>query len=713
MKTRSVPIERLLCAALLIFVTGSIPATARNGMWIPSLLKQLNESDLKKMGLEIPVEELFDREKGGLNEAIVQFGNGCTGEIVSDQGLLLTNHHCGFGQIQALSTLEHNYLEKGYWSMSQEQELPCPGLTVTFIRAIDEVTDVVMAGIPAGASEEKRNIALKSAADSLEKSHSTDGRKAIVRPFFGGNRYFLFTTETYRDVRLAGTPSMAIGNFGGETDNWVWPRHTGDFSVFRIYANKDNRPADYSKENIPYRPGRHLAINTAGLKEGDFTMVYGFPGRTQQYLTSASIRLIEEQTNPNRIALRDIRMGIYKEAMQSNDTIRLQYASKFKSLANSYKRWKGELIGLRQSSVYERKKELESSATGEAVNTLAALNSAVAASAPYSFSMDYYAEGYGGIELLSLAAKLKPLIDMSDSKVDDPKKFRDTADKLYAELVSVYKNYDVRVDRKIAGALLEACGKNLPDSAQPEALRAYRRNAAGYVDALFSRSLLAHPEKALEFIKELRPQQLKKLSADPAWKLQQSVADARSSKLEQPLSPINEKITRYQRAWIAYLLSASSPENPLAPDANSTLRVSYGKVQGVDPQDGIHYSWQTTSTGILQKAVSGNEDYAADDNLVAVLKSGSTGRFGKDGIVPVAFIASNHTTGGNSGSPVLDAKGRLVGINFDRIWEGVMSDLYYEPALSRNVAVDIRYVLFVIEKVGKCDRLISEMGFGK
>lgn len=695
---------------MIITSTLLTPVVARNGMWIPSLLRQLNANDLKAMGLEIPVDELFSKDSTGINHAIVQFGGGCTGEIVSDRGLLITNHHCGFGQIQALSTIENNYLENGFWAKTDAEELPCPGLTVTFIREIIDVTPIYKAKITNTLKESDREKLIRNITDSLEKNFSAaPSIKAIVRSFFGGNQFYLFSTETFNDVRFVGAPPSSVGNFGGETDNWVWPRHTGDFSIFRIYAGKDNQPADYSKENKPYQPKRSFTIDASGVNEGDFTMVYGFPGRTQQFLPSSAIELIQEQTNPTRIALRDIRLNIWREAMLNNDTIDLQYASKFRSLANAYKKWKGELLGLKSENVVFKKKEFEKNHTNDCIGASAAtLNTAIDSSRILSRMNDFYTEGFYGIELISLAAKFKSLSELCRADEPDEKKITQAAEKLTDELNAFYKNYDADVDRRVALAMLDYCSREIPADYLPEFMSIYRKSPEKFVNNLYKKSPLRSEKSARQLLNGFSSKKFVQLYSDPAWTISFQLSEIKSKKIDKPLAKINEDITRLQRNFIACQLEIRSNEM-VAPDANSTLRLAYGKVEGITPKDGMRYHWMTTADGILQKSSLDNIDYAIDPALKKLLENRDYGRYATNDTLPVAFIASNHTTGGNSGSPVLNAKGELIGVNFDRIWEGVMSDLYFNPSLSRNVSVDIRYVLFVVDKLGNDGRLLDEM----
>lgn len=710
---------RRLATFLFCVLMLHLHMNARDGMWMPNLLKQLNGADLKALGLELPVEDLFRPDSLSLKDAIVQFGGGCTGEIVSSKGLLFTNHHCGFSQIQSLSTLEHNYLDSGFWAKSLAEEIPCPGLTVTFIREIRDVTAEILSGIPPDAGLEAREKRIRIASDSLEKSAITGtGYKALIKPFYGGNEYYLFITEAYRDIRFVGAPPSSIGNFGGETDNWMWSRHTGDFSVFRIYAGKDNRPADYAADNIPYSPRKWLTIQTGGIKEGDFTMVYGFPGRTAQFLTSASLRQIKERLNPVRIELRDMRLNIWREKMSVNDTVRLKYSSKFRTLANAYKKWKGELMGMNASEVVQKKLEFEKTFSERIArnpdwnlrygSVLENLRNTVDSSEMVVYVNELFNEGLMGIELFGIAAKLKPLADLCKASPKDEGKLSAAATKTLNELNSTYKNYDALLDRQVASAILAHCTEKIPTSYAPAFLEDYRKSAHKFIERLYTRSAFASKARAEAFLKNFNSASLKKLEEDPAYKAYMELAKVRSSRIDTALAGYNQRIAALQRLYIRAIRELQ-PETPIAPDANSTLRLSYGKVQGIQPKDGVLYNWYTTVDGILEKSRSAESDYSITADYRSLLERASGSTYANSGKIPVAFLASNHTTGGNSGSPVLNARGELIGINFDRIWEGVVSDYYYIETLSRNIAVDIRYVLFVIDSVGNARRLIEEM----
>jgi hypothetical protein len=701
--------------ALLIY---AIPLRADEGMWLPFLLKQLNEDAMIKKGLKIPVSDLYNESQTSLKDAVVIFGGGCTGEVISSTGLVLTNHHCGYGAIQALSSVEKDYLTHGYWAMKQTEELPCSGLTVTFIISIEEVTDSVLKDVTSGMSEQDREKTIRNKSDQLIAGKIKNTHySAFVRPFFNGNRYFLFVTEVFKDIRLAGAPPSSIGNFGGDTDNWMWPRHTGDFSLFRIYAGKDNKPAAYSPDNVPYRPKKHFTISLQGVKEGDFTMVYGFPGRTQQYLSSYAIDLIEQYQNPARIGIRDVRLEIMEQGMRISDTVRIKYASKQKGLSNAYKKWKGELLGIRRLQTAERKRQFEkeftnwanASGRSEYAGLPAELKQAYETAQPLLLAADYYNEAAMGIELLSFASGWMKWMELPPN---------DTA-ALNKELVNrknasadFFKNYDARIDQRLFSELLAIYYKNTrSDLISPYLHSLHKKYGGRYsemAEAVFRQSVFCSESK----LNSLMDRPFKKIrsavSVDPAYALASALSAHYKEKVQIPLASWQEKLNMLNRKYMAAQMEMQ-PDKKFYPDANFTLRVTYGQVEGYEPRDGVTYHYMTTLDGIMEKEDPKNDEFIVPLKLKELYQQKDFGRYAFNNTVPVAFTASNHTTGGNSGSPVLNAYGQLIGTNFDRVWEGTMSDLHFDPERCRNISVDIRYTLFIVEKFAGCRRLVDEM----
>lgn len=705
-------------AWLLVMLFHVLPLRADEGMWLPFLLRQLNEEAMIKKGLKIPVNDIYSDSQTSLKDAVVIFGGGCTGEVISSSGLVLTNHHCGYGAIQALSSVEKDYLTQGYWAMNQSDELPCSGLTVTFIVSIEEVTDAVLNGVTDQMSEQERDKAIRSKSDMLiaEKIKNTH-YSAFVRPFFNGNRYFLFVTEVFKDIRLAGAPPSSIGNFGGDTDNWMWPRHTGDFSLFRIYAGKDNKPAAYSPDNVPYKPKKHFTISLKGVKEGDFTMVYGFPGRTQQYIPSYAIDLIEQYQNPARISIRDVRLEIMEQGMKISDTVRIKYASKQKGLSNAYKKWKGELLGIRRLQTAEQKRKFENdfnewakvSGRQEYANLTTELKAAYANAQPLIIAADYYNEAAMGIELLSFAAGWMKWMDLHLSDTAALRKELDIRKNVSADF---YKNYDVRIDQRKFAELLSVYYKNTRSDLIASYLHSLNKKYAGNFSKMaadiFHHSALCSESK----LNALMTKPFKKihstLASDPAYKLASELAAHFKEKVQLPSMSLQEKLNMLNRKYMAAQIEMQ-PQKKFYPDANFTLRIAYGQVQGYDPRDGVTYHYMTTLEGIMEKEDPKDDEFIVPARLKQLYQQKDFGRYAVNSTMPVAFTASNHTTGGNSGSPVLNAYGHLIGTNFDRVWEGTMSDLQFDPERCRNISVDIRYTLFIIEKFAGCRRLIDEL----
>ncbi len=704
------------------FLVLSTVVFAREGMWMPQLLKELNEKEMKSMGMKLSADDIYSINHSSLKDAIVQFGGGCTGEIVSTKGLLITNHHCGFSQIQSLSTIEKNYLNDGFWANDFVDEIPCPGLTVTFIREITDVTEYILKDLEDTLNEESRIALIRLRSDSIEKTVSAN-RKGIVRAFYFGNKYYLFNTEVFTDIRLVGAPPQDIGKFGGETDNWIWPRHTGDFSLFRIYADKDNLPATFSSENVPYVPLQSLKISIKGVKENDFVFVYGFPGRTNEYVLSPGLELIEKQTNPNRIAIREERLNVLRIEMAKNDTVKLQYASKFSTLENAYKKWKGEQICFKRFDILEKKKRFEKGIL-EKLKTKAELISDTGIVDEYrltnrkakelNYANDFYAEAFSGMDYLNLWNSFKPLIKLCKDEMSSDSLIRIEADKLLKGMRGFYKAINRSVDKKLCQAIFTLANNKLDRKFLPQKFNdagRSRERLNEFIEMLYEKSFIIDSSKTISLLRKFKRKDVSKISKDPFYQLNIDFA-AIQTDITSQLSRFNRELSVIQRRWMNDLLRLDS-KNKLFPDANGTLRVSYGKVADMKPRDGVDYSYFTTATGILEKSITGETDYSIPPRLETLIRNKDFGVYGKNEVLPVAFIASTHTTGGNSGSPCLNAKGELIGVNFDRIWEGISSDYDYIDDYSRNVCVDIRYVLFIIDKYGEAERLIREMNIVK
>ncbi|MBE6223282.1 MAG: S46 family peptidase [Bacteroidales bacterium] len=647
----------LLTALLALLVQ---PVKADEGMWLPALISQ-RITDMQAKGLRLTAEDIYSVNQASLKDAVVLFGSGCTGELVSDQGLLFTNHHCGYSYIQRHSSVEHDYLKDGFWALSRTDELPNPGLTVRFLERMEDVTAIVLKGYKEKMTEEQRQALVQKNAKKLREQAEKEGNgiKASVEALYYGNQYFLFVFREYRDVRLVGAPPSSIGKFGGETDNWMWPRHTGDFSIFRIYAGPDNLPADYSEANVPYRPKKSLTISRAGVKEGDFTFVYGCPGSTQEYVHSEAVRYIQDVSDPEKIALRTTRLNIMKKYMDRSQAVRIQYSSKFASVANAWKKWQGEEKGLRKNKVVEAKQEYEKRfeewARGTRYEWLTEmLYNLYVQRNPIYRAYEYYLESVLTIEKLQMVRNGR--FNMKD--------------------------YYQPIDEETFVAMMTAFDKALDDSYKPEYFlqkRAEYGSMEAWKDALFANEELA---------KELN----------------QAFSDFFATQLAPQVTEFNKAINLRYRDYMQGQMEFEN-EKTFFPDANLTLRVAYGHVEGYRPVDAVYYTPVSTLRGIIEKDNPEIFDY----NIPQVLRDiYARGGFENQ---PVCFLATNHTTGGNSGSPVLNADGQLIGINFDRVWEGTMSDLAFDPEICRNISLDVRYLLFVIKEVGHADYLFNEMTF--
>ncbi len=707
---------------LIVLLFSTVFSSADEGMWLPQLLQQMNAAEMRLKGLQIPIEEIYSANKNSLKDAVVLFGGGCTGEIISAQGLMLTNHHCGFGQIQEHSTLEHNYLRDGFWAMTMKEELPCPGLTATFIIRMEDVTTSFTKALE-NLTEEQRNAKIKEISASLEKK-AIEGThyEARVRQFYSGNEFILIVSETFNDVRLVGAPPSSIGKFGGDTDNWMWPRHTGDFSMFRVYAGKDNKPAEYSTENVPFVPRHFFSISTKGVQQDDFTMVYGFPGRTQEYISSYQVSTIVEVTNPNRIKVRTARLDVMGESMRSSEALHLKYADKQSGVSNAWKKWKGESKGLLAAKGLEKKQAFEidfkswysksDALSKKYAMVLPSIETLYKNTRPYLSANDYYAEAAFGIELISYAMGLKNLVEMTLSEKPDTAKIRVEAEAYKVGVAGYFKDYDMNTDRKMMATLLKIFDEGVADSLKPEYFtvlrKRYHSDFVKLADAIFAKSDLDEEEEMAEVFVKFGKSSAKEIKSDPAYQLADALLTFYRSRVADKVKSFNAELTLLNRLYMEGQ-KEMQPEKKLYPDANSTLRLAYGQVRGYEARDAVYFNFQTDLDGIMEKYIPGDEEFDLPTRLVELHKSKDYGRYGVNGTVPVAFIATNHTTGGNSGSPVLNAKGNLIGTNYDRVWEGTMSDILFNPEICRNITLDIRYTLFIVDKFAGAKRLIEEM----
>ena len=697
---------------LVIALMAAMTARADEGMWLPSLISQ-RIADMQEKGFRLDADDIYSINQASLKDAVVLFGRGCTGELISPEGLLLTNHHCGYGQIQQHSSVEHDYLKDGFWAMNRSEELPNKGLTVSFLERMDDVTAQVLSGYTPDMTEDQRVELVKKNSQALidEVVKEGKGLRATVEALYYGNQYFLFLYREYADVRLVGAPPSSIGKFGGDTDNWMWPRHTGDFSMFRIYADKDNNPAPYSKDNVPYRPKKYFHISTKGVQEGDFTFIYGFPGRTQEYIHSEGVRYIEEIGDPHKIHLRTLRLDIMNKHQSESQKVRIQYSSKNAGVSNAWKKWQGEVKGIKKMKTVQTKQEFEKAFDkwaqgGEFDGVVSKIASIYAELEPYQFATDYYTETVRTIEVANFAMSTARLFK------------QDGFDKAKAaELAETfYKDWYLPIDKESFIAVMKEYEKNVPADFKPIY---YKEKFASYgsieawAEDIFTNSIFIDQTK----VGALTSEDKETVMADPAVEFFNEFLKWYAADIQPVTTRLNQDLQLayrdYMRGQMVYCRTQRVPK-AFYPDANLTLRVAYGHIKGYSPADGTYYLPSSTIKGIMEKDNPEIFDYNIPQRLRDIYAAKDYGRWADaSGEVPVCFIATNHTTGGNSGSPVINADGELIGLNFDRVWEGTMSDIVFDPEICRNIALDIRYVLFTIEKIGGAGYLLDEMTFNE
>ena len=704
----------------LFLVSALLPAVMafsqqHGGMWMPT---ELNEAEMKKLGMKISAKQIFDPSKPSIKDAVAQFDGGCTSEVISPKGLLLTNHHCGYDDIQRHSTVENDLLTNGFWAKNMSEELPNPGVTVDFIADIKDVTTEITAGTQglSGESLEKKinqNIELYKNSQKIENY-----QKIIVKSMYYGNKYYAYIIDTYKDVRLVGAPPSSIGKFGSDTDNWVWPRHTGDFMLFRIYADKNNKPAEYSKDNVPFQPKHFLPISIKDKKEGDFTFVFGFPGRTTEYLPAVAVEKIMNETDPAMISMRDAALKILDEKMRTDDATRIKYASKYARVANYWKKWIGEVEGLKKSQAVQKKKQYEQSLISKnpAVRpTIEQLEKLYNEQAPYALGRAYYSELTRNAETLNLANIFLNHIERVQAGKADAKYLQ----ALKEHLKTFYKDYDGELDAKVTAKLLSLYAKRVPAQFLPAELKSNENEAlsekkieqASQMSLITGRGKLGGMSFPADLDKLFADERnlVQHLKNDSFVQLFSKIRNAYNSEVYPKYTSFQAEIDAVQKKYMAQQMETDK-ERRFFPDANSTLRVAYGTIKGSDPRDGVKYNYQTHLKGVMEKYIPNDYEFNVPQKLISLYQNKNYGVYAdKTGEVPVNFTATNHTTGGNSGSPVLDARGNLIGLNFDRQWEGTMSDINFDPRFSRNIMVDTKYILFIIDKFADSKWLIDEM----
>ena len=710
--------KRLLIIALLIL--GMFPVLrADEGMWLPLFVSRLNYVDMQKMGLHLTAEEIYSINHSSMKDAIIQFGNGCTAEVVSAEGLVLTNHHCGYGSIQSHSSVEHDYLTDGFWAMNKNEELSNPGLTAKFLVRIEDVSARVLHEITSSMTEKERSdkvfaIAKKIQDEAIKGTHY----EANVRSFFNGNEYYLFVYEIFKDVRLVGAPPSSIGKFGADTDNWMWPRHTCDFSMFRIYTAPDGTPAEYSKANVPLKPKQFLPVSLNGVHKDDFAMIMGYPGTTDRYLTSYGVKLAVDQTGPTIVSIRAKKLDIMRQDMDADAAVRIKYASKYAGIANYWKFFIGQTKGLKRLDVYDQKKQIEANFTqwvnedqgrkekyGEALSDI---SQAYAELEKYNISRIYFSEAIRGMEVVAFSRNFENLYNELKNKTPDQAKVADLVKKLHETADKFFKDYNESTDRKLMAAMLEMYYKNVPSDQQPaqmaDIVKRCNDDFGKYAEWTFKKTFLACPVMVNVFLDK---PSLKTLEKDPVFSLWLAFS-ANNKKFSDISDKANEQLDRGNRLFVAGLREMQ-PDKKFYPNANSTMRLTYGQVLDYYPADAVHYDYKTTLKGVMEKEDSTNWEFVVPAKLKQLYKTKDFGPYAENGELMTCFLTNNDITGGNSGSPVINADGQLIGLAFDGNWEAMSGNIAFEPALQRTICVDIRYVMFIIDKYAGARNLVDEL----
>jgi len=701
---------------ILLFLFALPMFSQQGGMWIPSLLEGMNEGEMQTLGMQMTAEDIYSVNQSSLKDAVPHFNGGCTSEVISPKGLLLTNHHCGYGQIQSHSSVENDYLADGFWAKNLSDELANPGMTVTFIVEIKDVTTQVLKNTEnASSEEEKQQIIAQNKQSVIASSPKEEWQTNRISTFYDGNQFMLFKVETFKDIRLVGAPPSSIGKFGSDTDNWMWPRHTGDFSLFRIYADKNNRPAEYSENNVPYTPKHYLPVSLDGVAEDDFTLVFGFPGTTDEYLPAVAVEQLVETINPARIGLREVALKEQDAFMRKDQQIKIQYASKYARIANYYKKWIGESQGLKKTDAVGIKRNQEKQFTQrvkakglekEYGSLLTDFDNAYAEFEDYNLAYNLFSEAFiRNVELLKNGFQLYQLEQVLEARGEQS--FNDRKANILEDFKASYKDYSAQVDEKVFEKVIEFYAQNTPKEFLSQEF--IKKDKSQLTKEIYNNSALTTYSKLEELLEGSSEKVIEKLNKDEGYQLVKELSkeffenvlpNYRSKKLE---------IDALQKTYMKALLELSPKDARLFPNANGTLRVTYGQVKGYSPKDAVRYKPVSYLEGVREKYVPGDYEFDVPQKLLDLIDNKDYGQYAENGKMPVNFIGTNHTTGGNSGSPVIDAQGNLIGLNFDRVWEGTMSDIYYDPSISRNIMVDARYILFIIDKYAGATHLIDEM----
>jgi len=721
--------RKIAIALAFIFASSAFTVKADEGMWLPLLIKRLNHVDMQKCGLQLTAEEIYSVNNSSLKDAIVALGGGfCTGEIISGEGLMLTNHHCGFGTIQANSTTEHDYLTDGFWAMNKEQEIPAD-FGVWFLDRMDDVTDVVLKGVTDEMKEGERTALIqKNIAELTAKESEGKGEdfRLQIKSFYYGNEYYMFKYNVFNDVRLVGAPPSSIGKYGGDTDNWMWPRHTGDFSMFRVYANKDNKPADFAKENVPYKPKHHLPVSIAGVEEGDYAMIMGYPGSTDRYLTSYGVQDAVSVEQPARVLIRRTKLDIMEEGMNKDQKVRIQYASKHARTSNYWKYFVGQSAQLVKNNVYDKKKAIEDAyvkwanadktRAAKYGNAVSLIEEAYKTNNQFTLANVYFEEAiFQGPDVFNFVmgnfgfrSEMKGALGSEDEeKIEAAKKGIKEAAPAY------FKDYNQEIDENLLASMLDMFYNNVDASYHPETLKEigtkYKGDFKAFAKKYYAKSPFTSEEKLNAWLEKFSK---KSIDKDPVYNLMNEFINVYIQQIIMPQQVSAESLAKGMRLFVDGTKQMNS-DKAYASDANSTMRVTYGNVLAYDGEDAIHYNHITTLEGVMQKEVktdNKNHEFYVPQKLKDLYNSKDYGQYAmKNGKLPVAFLSNNDITGGNSGSPVINAKGQLIGTAFDGNWEAMSGDIYFEPNIQRTISVDIRYTLFIIDKYAGAGHLVKEM----
>jgi hypothetical protein len=715
-------LKHLVTCFLLIYLN-NFYLKAEEGLWLPFLLNEFNIKEMHDNGLKLSAEDIFSNQSICLKDAVVLFNRGCTGEIISEEGLLLTNYHCAFKYIQSLSTVDNDYMTSGYWAQSRKEEIPAPDLTVSFLTDVHDVTRQILYNIDDRVNEDEREKIIKKRIDSITTyTVNYPNIKTEIKPFYYGNKYYMFVYDIFKDIRLVGAPPSEIGKFGGDTDNWMWPRHTGDFSIFRIYSDTNNNSCEYSPDNVPYKPKKHLPISLKGYKEGDFTMVYGYPAKTSQFLTSHAISLIKEKILPNKIQFREERQELIKTAMNNDNEIRIKYAAKYENISNAWKKWTGILEGFKRMNIMEIKKDQELQfnrwANADTIlkakygNLISEFEKLYNELIPYYTAEEFLYETIFSTELVEFVSGFGKYLYYSLE--DSLAKPDNIIINLTGESKKFFRDYNIDIDKKIFARMMELYYYNVDKKFHPEMMNIIIKKTKGnfseYSKYIYSKSIFTDQTKVNRLLESFSMAASAKIEDDPAYQIYASFIDLYRNTINPKLTEINIKLDSLYRVYVNGLIEMQ-PERKFYPDANHTLRLSYGSIKGYKPGDAINYVYYTSLQGIIEKNLDEIDDYAIPEKLGDLYKLKDYGKYGMNSTMPVCFIATNHTSGGNSGSPVFNGEGHLIGINFDRTWEGTMSDYIFDSETCRNISLDVRYILFIIDKYAGAGYLLNEMSF--